>query len=387
MPIDQNIANDAGEGLQRYPLALQIETRDGLFTKDSAIFNGYIDPVSDQKLLVVERPGRTLFADFNSDISPGRAGLFFYHERHTTADKGVLAMVTGVQLRINPSGGTAGVAEFLFDNLFPGGVAGTVVSGTDIEKVYFEGVQLPDLGRRTGFLEGTTTASPPLEGFFMNTSLDAYFYNTKVNSLTKIDSVNYPYFVVGGAAWFNGRFYVMTEEGRIYASGINDPFSWSALDFINAIMSTDRGVGVWRYTTYLMAMGRNSVEMFYDSGAATGNPLRRVDSAAQDFGCKNAASVVKINNTILFVGHSDATQEVGVYMLDGGGAKKVSSVFADRIILRGVFDRMWAYPLVHNGLRFYALNISGTLGTLVYGLDSGMWFIWNTNQPAAGGGS
>lgn len=217
----------------------------------------------------------------------------------------------------------------------------------------------------------------------MNGPYDGYFYNSRSNTLTKIVSPNYPFRVVGGAAWLNGRFYIMTPEGRIYASGINDPYTWSALDFINAIMHPDKGAGVWRHHTYIMAMGKSSTEWFYDSGAAIGNPLRRVDSAAHDFGCMHSGSVVKLKDQTIYVGFSERSREKGVYLLEGYVPKKISTPYIDRIIHWGDVDCIWSFPLFINGHRFYVLNGCCFGMSLVYDLDTNWWFLWDSRRAVS----
>ncbi|MCI0529236.1 MAG: hypothetical protein L0Y56_17505, partial [Nitrospira sp.] len=342
--------------------------------------NGYVELHADGRKTVVKRPGRRIVAT-QSKSTLSLQGIHYYYGRipsfgSSTPDRTeTLAVVYGSELIINPNNIPNPTQTFtgLFGQSF-------LDDQGDVAKVFFEDVVLPDLDLTAEFpVRGKTTASPPLEGFFINSDFNAYFYNTQAQSLTAITSPNYPYRVVGPAAWLNGRFYVMTPEGRIYASGINDPFTWSALDFINAIMHPDRGVGVFRKHTYLMAMGQNSTEWFYDSGAAIGNPLRRVDSAAHDFGCFDAASAITINDTTIFAGATGLTRELGVYVLDGYVPVKVSSPFVDRILEAGDFDCLWAYPLFHNGHRFYVLNACCNNFSLVYDMDTKLWFVWTSN--------
>lgn len=247
-------------------------------------------------------------------------------------------------------------------------------------KIYFEENPRPDLVQKIqedGSTINRTTANPPLEGFMLNSNREAYFYNTRARALAQITSPNYPATTVGGMAWLNGRFYIMTPEGRIYASGINDPFTWDALDFINAIMHPDTGIGLFRHHTYITAFGHTSTETFYDSGSAVGNPLRRVDSAPQNFGCVDAATIVRMGNTTFFVGSSENTREYGVYALEGYVPRKVSPVYVDKALAVGDFNGMHALGLFINGHRFYVVTgTCGGIGTWVYDLDTQRWFNW-----------
>ena len=272
--------------------------------------------------------------------------------------------------------------ERKFTGLFPGGTKAGIQFSGDVDLIHFEDVPLPDLNKSSALQEGRFTSNPPLEGFFINSTRDAYFYNTKSRSLSKVTSPNYPFITTGGAAWLNGRFHIMTPEGRIYCSGINDPLSWSALDFINAIMHSDRGQGVYRRHTYIMACGTSSTEWFYDSGSSPGNPLRRVDSAAHDFGVLDSQSVVQIADMTLFAGFMENSREVGVFSIgpDGYVPKRISTPFIDRLIANSDFDCIWAYPIFHEGHRFYIMNACCIDFSLVHDLDTGGWFLWTTTD-------
>ncbi|MCI0527872.1 MAG: hypothetical protein L0Y56_10590, partial [Nitrospira sp.] len=402
-----NVRGNPADGYQeenvvRLPLDVALAPRDGSdfagsssfaafkFLKDPAIINGYVEVGQENgQLYLVKRPGGAVWDDLNEGTSANACmGIYYYLQRtrlnvNIEIETGVVAAAYNNKLFIyTGQPGSHSAPTFTFTGLFPGGSIAPI-SGGEVEPVYFEGVPLPDLVRSTNFkYDGQTTAGPPLEGFFFNGPFDGYFYNTRSNTLTKIAS-NYPFQVVGGAAWLNGRFYVMTPEGRIYASGINDPYTWSALDFVNAIMHPDKGTGVWRRHTYIMAMGRNSTEWFYDSGAAVGNPLRRVDSAAHDFGCLHSGSVVNLKDTTLFVGTTERSREKGVFFLEGYVPKKISTPFIDRIIDNGDIDCAWAFPIFYNGHRFYVLNICCFGASLVYDLDTDKWFLWTSQNVTA----
>lgn len=381
----------------RIPLAVPITSRETsayksgdatVFPRDSWIMNGFVDslgagqavpggPDVGASKIVEQRPGSVLYASGTVGTTGQQGGLFYYtatrdlDSSSTNAD--VLAAVTGSSLQVfrGPAIGT-GVISTTFSGLFPG----TLPSSTLPHKVFFEGIPLEDEVRTTAFPAGTNKAFPRLEGFFMNNSRDAYFYHNQNNSLSKISDPNYPFEVVGGAAWFNGRFYVMTPEARIFASGTNTYFDWNALAFVSAIMNPDAGRGVVRHKQYVVGFGRNSIEWFYDSGAVD-NPLRRVEGSVSDLGCLDAGSIVPLGDTLFFAGQRQDGRELGVYMFEGYRARKVSTPYIDRIMAQSTFSNTVASPLFYKGHRFYILAMNGLSYSLVYDLDSQQWQVWS----------
>lgn len=284
--------------------------------------------------------------------------------RNTNRDQ----VITGVKSR-NPLDGW-------FHDLWPNGFDIRVEGGFDVEAVTFEPIPIDPTELRD-------RSNDELEGVFIKSKFDAYFYNTKYKRLQKVTSENYPRETVDGAAWLDGRMYVLTPEGRIYGSAINDPLAWSALNFVSAIRHPDRGMAIIRRHNYILAWGTDSMEWFYDSGelaGAVGSTLRRVDSAAGDFGCLHAGGVQRLGGNVIWIGMADKSRERGVYVLDGYQPRKVSTPFIDRILEASDFDCAWSATLVANGHRLYMFAMCCIVATLVYDMDMEAWYIWNTEE-------
>lgn len=381
----------------RIPLAVTIQTKSPtdykssgitVYPRDSFIMNGFVDSLSTAQsvpggpdvggtTIVEQRPGSTGFSSI-STAGMTQGGLFYYTATRdlstSTTQNDVLAAVVNSTLRIYTGTGiSTGSVSSTFTGLFPGHSGG---GSTVPQKIFFEGIPLEDEVRTTTFPQGTNKSFPRLEGFFLNNPRAAYFYHNATNSLARLSDPHYPFEVVGGIAWFNGRAYVMTPEARIYASGINTYFDWNPLAFISAIMNPDAGRGVVRHKQYVVAFGKNSIEWFYDTGAVD-NPLRRVEGSVSDLGCVDASSIVPLGDTLLFAGQRQDGREIGVFMFEGYRARKVSTPYIDRIMTVGNFSQCIGSPLFYKGHRFYLLAIEGLTYSLVYDLDSQAWYVWS----------
>ena len=259
-----------------------------------------------------------------------------------------------------------------FHDLWPNGFDFRVAT-SDVQAVHFEPIPTDPTDLRD--------RSDELEGVLIKSRFDAYFYNTKYKRLEKITADGYPRETVDGSAWLDGRFYVMTTEGRIHGSDINAPFGWSSLNFVSAIRHPDQGVAIMRRHNYILAWGVDSMEWFYDSGelaGSVGSVLRRVDSAASDFGCLHAGGVQRIGGNLIWVGQTGKVRERGVYVIDGYQPRKVSTPFIDRIIDSSDFDCVWSGVISIQGHRLYYLTLCCIVTTVVYDIDMDAWYLWNT---------
>jgi hypothetical protein len=122
----------------------------------------------------------------------------------------------------------------------------------------------------------------------------------------------------------------------------------------------------------LYLFGGESVEIFYDSGA-NNFPFQRVQGAVMELGCAAAFSVVKIQNSVFWLGQ-DATGQGVVYRAQGLQPQRISTFAVEYAIaqvpsLSGA--RAWAYS--YSGHSFYCLNIPGLSTTWVFDTMTNLW--------------
>lgn len=210
---------------------------------------------------------------------------------------------------------------------------------------------------------------------FFKDNLNAWVYTYRTKSLHRIRDENYPANTVPGQAYLNGRIYVLTPQGKIYGSAINDPYSWSELDTIFAHGDPDIGMAIIQFKGYVITWGAESMQVFYDSGAPVGNPLRRVDHAFANVGCWNGYSLQNLGNSLYFGSFNKASGR-GVSRLTGLEVEKVSTPFVDRILDSSREGSGEGARVETNGHSFYLINVFCLNHTLVYDSTTNLWHVW-----------
>lgn len=180
-----------------------------------------------------------------------------------------------------------------------------------------------------------------------------------------------------GVVYLDGYTFVMTSTGRIYSSGIEDPTTWNALNFVTAEAEPDGGIGIVKHFNYLVAFGEWSTEFFYDAQNATGSPLSRNDSARLEIGCASGGSISKIEQSILWVGKSK-THGKAVYIFDGLSPVKVSTPTIERFLNLNITSDIKSYTFKIEGHTFYVMTLHTSDVTFVYDLEEKQWYNWTT---------
>lgn len=182
-----------------------------------------------------------------------------------------------------------------------------------------------------------------------------------------------------GSVYLDDITYVMDITGRIYNSGIEDPTTWGALDYITKTSEPDGGVAITKHMNWLVAFGKWSMEFFYNAGNSTGSPLNRNDTAKQEIGCANGWSVCSFMDTVVWIGQ---TREAGrgVYMLNGQVPQKISSEAIERFLNADTLTSVRAYPISLAGHYFYVLQLKSAGYTFVYDISEKMWYQWTSSD-------
>ncbi len=202
---------------------------------------------------------------------------------------------------------------------------------------------------------------------FFKTTTTAYSYDGA--TITQVTDVDYPATTARGAAFLDGRFFVMTPSADIYQSATEDALNWNALEFIGAAIEPDTGIYLAKYQNYICALKGWSTEFFYDAANATGSILSPVPNMAFKIGCAVDASAKEMAGTIVWMGQTP---------------EKISTSSVEKILdaddLAAV--KSWACKVGSHTL--YGLTL-GTLGvTLVYDFESGLWQFFTYLQTSGG---
>lgn len=125
---------------------------------------------------------------------------------------------------------------------------------------------------------------------------------------------------VNGLVFLDG--YLFTAKGNtgdIYNSNLNDPTSWTAGDFISAEAFGDKIQWLGRLKNYIVAIGWDSTEFFYNNANPTASPLQRNAALMQKIGLPSSiVSPVYHEDALFLVGRAGGSagfQGVGLYRM------------------------------------------------------------------------
>lgn len=199
----------------------------------------------------------------------------------------------------------------------------------------------------------------------------SFIYNSLTNEFAQITDPDFPGAVTVG--YLNGYF-VFNEPNsqRLWITQLLDGTSVEPLDFASAEGSPDGLISVLVSHREAWLFGTNSVEVWYDSGAAD-FPLTPVQGAFNEIGCIAAFSVAKLDNGIFWLG-ADARGQGIVYRASGYTAQRVSTHAIEWQIQQ--YENMTdaiAYTYQQDGHAFYVLIFPSANTTWVFDVATSMW--------------
>lgn len=205
--------------------------------------------------------------------------------------------------------------------------------------------------------------------------------------VTQITDVDFPATLAFGGSTLNSSLYVMDTDGVIYGSALNDPTSWSALNYTTAERQPDGGSYLGHHHDHLVAYGPRTIEFFYDAANATGSPLNRRQDIAYLMGCNNGESIWEDGDRSFFIG-TNASGGLGVYSIEQFNVKKISEDELDSFITQAIVKN--GYSVVGSGFSadgrlIYVLTFYLTVTdinpstSLAYDSVSGLWLFIKTS--------
>lgn len=100
--------------------------------------------------------------------------------------------------------------------------------------------------------------------------------------------------------FLDGYLFLSDNAGNIYNSQLNDPTVWPAANVATSESFPDGLSAIARVGSYLVALGSQSIEWFYDAGNATGTPLQVYTGATKRIGFWGG--LVIRGETLIFTG-------------------------------------------------------------------------------------
>lgn len=173
---------------------------------------------------------------------------------------------------------------------------------------------------------------------------------------------------------------IKKNSAEIWNSDLDDPFGWTAGNFIEAEISSDYSLRLFKVKNYLISVGYNSIEYFWDAANTTGSPFSRNDSPTRNIGYITGG--VLIGETVFFVGQ-DSGQNASVYAINSFKIERVSNPVVDRTIqtLSAINNVKNPINLDQDGFcvsmdghNFYVLVTPQT--TWAYDITEKIWYEW-----------
>jgi hypothetical protein len=236
--------------------------------------------------------------------------------------------------------------------------------------------------RFTEFIDDTNTKKLVLVD-----GVEGYVFTSNAAG-TKITDVDFPTPHVPFPVFLDGYlFLAKADTGDIYNSDLNDPAIWSAGSFISSEMYPDNVVALLKINNYLVAVGTQSCEYFYDAANATSSPLARVDGATLPFGTVLPNTIAANKDTATFIANNNDGQGIIVH-IEGQRYTEIPNTFIVPILNARIAsssiskDRVRAFYFRQSGELFYTLAFSdGSFGSpsaaatpsFVYGFTAKAW--------------
>ena len=312
---------------------------------------------SHQEALIGETPKLciNMYAEKDGSL-PGQESVLRSIPGATDADSGNV-LTTGVRL-LDQQQGFASDALLVLDGTTlrtrsSAGVWGTItgtVSGTDRAQIaYIHTHAMIVSGGGLYYSDGSTVQAVT----------DPDFENLKSNhGVTDFTSVTS----------LNQRF-VFSYGDQISWTGVADPDDTTALSYYTAESSPDRLVGLERLGEIVLAIGEETVESWYYSGASESDPLSRVPGRTFSFGSTARDSIVSLGSMVMFV-----DQHRRVIKADGETADTQTCPNWVTRALDGVADAdIKAYKWAHQGHLFYVLRLPSKC--IAYDLTTDQWTV------------
>ena len=175
-----------------------------------------------------------------------------------------------------------------------------------------------------------------------------------------------------------------TNPNQINVSANGDGTTWPALSYAIRTGSADLTIQLAVLNSLLYIFGQKTIEVWYDAGNAV-FPFARVNGGTINLGCVAAQSVVKFQNTIMWLGGSD-TGSAQVYMMNGMNPVRVSNAAIESMIQSMASQSNLPYAKAFGyqeaGHTFYQISfcnssyqtVAGLSNLkLVYDLTTGLW--------------
>lgn len=214
---------------------------------------------------------------------------------------------------------------------------------------------------------------------FITSTGAGYIFNLATNAMTPLTGASAPPSPVAMGCFSDGYFLSLKEGGAQFnISDLYDGTSWDAADVFLVSTVADHLVAMIESHRDLWLFGSQTTSIWANTGDAD-NPYQPIAGVKVDQGCAAQSSVVRLDNTVFWLGQSEAGDRM-VFRAQGYTPQRVSDhavEFALRQASR--VDDAIAYAYQDEGHTFYVLYVPGLAHvpefatTWVYDVATSAW--------------
>ena len=259
--------------------------------------------------------------------------------------------------------GTAVIAAF-------GATNSTVYNGTT------------SLGAITGKARSITETTVSSTATLLVASGDStgWYYDTGVAVMTKISDADFPgnagFTTAGDFVTLDGFNFIMTTDGKVWASNLNSVTGWVANSYDTANEFPDAGVGLVRFRNMILAFGKESIQFFQNAGL-TPFPLQKSKNQTVKVGAVSSDAIATLSDNVFWCGSTDKGG-LSIFQYDGS-LSRISTPEQDfQLVLAGPSN------ISITTLRFYGRSfvlVKANATTYVYCLEDKRWHEWSSTTP------
>lgn len=171
-------------------------------------------------------------------------------------------------------------------------------------------------------------------------------------------------FDVSGVEYFDGfMLWNIKNSEQFIISALYDATTYDPADIGSAEGSPDDIMRMINNHRELFIFSDRTTEIFYNSGDVD-FPFERQGNSFIERGCFDGDSVVKLDNTVTFVGDDRI-----VYRMNGYQPQRISTHWVEYLLRDATYARAWSYS--QEGHKFYVLECDR--GTIVHDAATGAW--------------
>lgn len=201
--------------------------------------------------------------------------------------------------------------------------------------------------------------------------INLFMFNYDTNAFAKVTDSDLP--EVSTVCFIDGYFVVSKRNSQaFYISGQYSGTNWVPLDFASAESRPDKLVAVFAALGQLWLFGQTSTELYTNTGSSA-FPFEKVQGATISYGALSPYSIVKISETVIWLGRGEDGQGV-VYQTTALNPTPISTTPIELAIKKANLpEEIKAYSYEEDNHSFYVLTGGGLETTLVYDLKTQIW--------------